>query len=219
MTLIFSKTSKKIKCKVILLSVMLFALINAVSYLLFPDITYSYYQSVLGKLVIQGSPILRSGGIANPSLFFLIRNVSRKLFCENHIVSFSVYTLFVGCVVAFFIGYVLKKDRDFVKVFSLGVISFFLVYPSFHQYSFTFVLLPVYFLTKDFDLRNKFLTVLIISAVPLTTLLKLFTNVFLYGRRDDSYFANMLNYSQSLCLLAFFMFFLVRDFFDGKRTQ
>jgi hypothetical protein len=103
---VFSKKPNQVKWKVILLSVMLFILVSGISYFLFPDITYSYYQSVLGKLVIQGSPILRSGGIVNPSLFFLIRDVSRNLFCESHIVSFGIYTLFVGCVVVFFIGYV-----------------------------------------------------------------------------------------------------------------
>ena len=98
---IFLKTSKQGKWRIILFSVMLFVLISAVSYFLFPDITYSYYQSVLGKLGGEGSPIHESGGIVNPSLFFLIRNVSRKLFCESYVVSFSIYTLFVGCVIAF----------------------------------------------------------------------------------------------------------------------
>lgn len=214
---VFSKKPNSVKWKVILLSVMLFVLFSVVSYFLFPDITYSYYHSVLGKLGGEGSPIHESVGIVNPSLFFLIRNVSRKLFCESHVVSFSIYSLFVGCVIAFFSKYVLKKDRDFVKIFSLGVISFFLVFPRTSPYSFTFVLLPVYFLAKEFDLMNKFLTVLIVSAVPLITLLKLVTNVFIYGRKDYSCFAKMLNYSQSTCLLLFFVFFLVRDYFDSKR--
>lgn len=214
---IFLKTSKQGKWRIILFSVMLFVLISVASYFLFPDITYSYYQSVLGKLGGEGSPIHESGGIVNPSLFFLIRNVSRRLFCESYVVSFSIYTLFVGCVIAFFNRYVLKKDRDFVKIFSLGVISFFLVFPRTSPYSFAFVLLPVYFLIKEFDLRNKFLTVLVVSAVPLITLLKLVTNVFVYGRRDDSYFTKVLSYSQSICLLVFFVFFLVRDYFDSKR--
>jgi len=214
---VFSKKSNSFKWKVVLLSVILFVLISATSYFLFPDITYPYYQSLIGNLGVEGGLFLKSGGIINPSLFFLIRDISRKLFCESHIASLSIYTLFVGGVIALFIRYVLEKDRDFVKIFSLGVIAFFLVFPRSSPYSFTFVLLPVYFLAKEFDMRNKFLTVLIVSAVPLITLLKLVTNVFLYGRKDDSYFTKVLNYSQSICLLIFFVFFLVRDYFDSKR--
>src|SRR3990167_8828926 len=59
---IFSGISKSSKLKVLSSGVILFIFFSSLSYILFPDITHSYYLALMGKIGKQISPIHEKGG-------------------------------------------------------------------------------------------------------------------------------------------------------------
>lgn len=200
---IFARLSKLDKFKIFSIIAASFASINLLSYILFPSLTSSYYLSIMGQMG-QHNPIFEGGGLNNPASFFLIKKISDLLFNHSFMVLLGLYILFVGFIAALLFNYVWRKKRDFVDIFSVGTLAVLIVLPRLKPYSFTFALLPMYFLLKDFDFKNKFWSILLISACPLI--------FYTAGNFLDLSLNLSWNYSQPICLFIFFMFFLTRDY-------
>lgn len=215
---ILSGITKSSRLKVLLFGVLLFIFFSSLSYFLFPDITHSYYLSLMGKLGKQISPIYEKGGISNPSTFYMVKSVSEMLFGNNFIVSLTIYILLIAFIFAIFLDYVLKNDRDFLDILSAWVLFFLIVSPRLKPYSFAFALIPVYFLIKDFTERYKFLAIFIVSVIPL---LRLRLYSFFAASTEPLFILGntIFDYNQSICLLIFFIFTLLYDRFKIKLVK
>ncbi|MCC7212733.1 MAG: DUF2029 domain-containing protein [Candidatus Brocadia sp.] len=214
---IFSGISKYSKLKVVSFGLILFIFFSSLSYVLFPDITHSYYLSLMGKIENQNSPIYENGGIGNPSLFFLVKNIAETLFSNNFTIFLIIYILLIGFVFTLFLNYTLKKNRNFLEILSTGILFFLIVSPRLKPYSFTFALIPVYFLIKDFDVRYKFLSIFIVSVIPLLMLrLHIFASI---AGNVPAFPKALLKYNQSICLLCFFILALTYDSFRNKLVK
>lgn len=214
---IFSGISKFSKFKLMSFGLILFIFLSSLSYILFPDITHSYYLALMGKIENQNSPIYEGGGIGNPSLFFLLKNINETLFSNNFTTFLILYILLIGSVFALFLNYTLKKNRNFPEVLSTGILFFLIASPRLKPYSFTFALIPVYFLIKDFHVRYKFLSIFIVSVIPLLMLrLHIFASII---GNVPTFPKTIVKYHQSICLLCFFIFALTYDSFKNKLVK
>ncbi|MFC1646349.1 glycosyltransferase family 87 protein [Candidatus Omnitrophota bacterium] len=206
---IFAKISKLTKFKILSLIIGLFILANLFSYLLFPGITRSCYLSLIGNLGQQYSPIYEEGGWANPALPFLIKDIANNFSNNNYVLFFGLYLIFISFILCFCINYIQRKKRDFVDIFSLGILAFMLILPRLKPYSFTWALLPIYFLIKDLNVKKKILFVLIVSVFPLIIVFWKASHIF-FGISYKEFF----DYVQIHSLFLFFIVFLVTDYFN-----
>ena len=194
---LFADTARGNRYKIFLLIPAIFILLHTISYALFPGISSTYFLILSGKIPGQYNPMNEGGLQCNPALFCLINDIACKLFISNRIIFLGMYGLFVSFVFLLFLYYALKKQRGFLEVFCVGVLSFLLIFPRLKPYSFTLALVPIYFLIKEWNLKDLIFPILLISAFP--TLSLIINNI---------YPSILFEYAQSISLLIFYMFFI-----------
>lgn len=205
---LFTKESKKEKTKTFLLTTVFLAVVHLLSFLLFPQIMPTYLLSLIGKAGLQHNPIYESGGIKNPSLLFLIKELSRVFFNENTTAFIIIYILSTLLVLFLFYIYIKRKRRKFLHTFSFGILAIMTILPQLKPYSFTFALLPIYFLIKNFKLIDKIASLFIVSILPLV--------ILIFGYSSSSI---IWNYSQLICLFTLVIFILLKESFKrGKES-
>jgi len=222
------------RLKLIILSFAAFALVNLSSYILFPDITDSYYQSVAGMLDSQHSPvkeILEGGSMANPAPVLGMKTISNLLFGETIAPLVILEITYVGFIGFTFFNYTLRRNHDFLCIFSLGVLSILLIMPRLQAYSFVFALIPMYLLMTNFSLKDKFVALLIVSVTPLISILICMletyksTDIGLFWQQgaimaddpDTSLLGSLTCYGQGASLLIFYVYYLIRSHSFGFR--
>ncbi len=217
------KTDKIKLCSVLLIS---FGIVHLISYLAYPEITASYYDQVIGRIDSQHTPINEAteGSIANPSLVLGVKTLSSLLF-NNNVISLVILEIIYVAFIAFsFTHYLNRQKGNFLNIFCIGTLAILLISPRLQLYSFVFALIPVYFLIKDFDLKNKFIFLFIISAFPLifmlTSMMTAFHSTDPANFIEESIFADDTNlplvsritcYGQGISLLIFYIYFLIKD--------
>lgn len=207
---IFLKTSRLKKLKTLSFLLIIFVFINFSSYVFYPKIISSYYFSVTGKIDNQNSPLNEIGDFSNPSSLFFFKELFSRLFGLNNLISFAFFILFLALVILLF--FIIRGQRiGNLDLFSFGILSILLMLPRLKPYSFTLALLPIYFLTKDFDYKGKFWTITMASLLPL--LLAMFSYFLKLFRLDSGFYDQILflsSYRQLFCLFALFVYILKR---------
>jgi hypothetical protein len=197
---IFTRASRLNKIKIFGLMVFLFAIIHILSYILYPNLSKTYFWRVQTNENIFEI----FGKQASPALFLLFKDISYLFFADYLLYTFILYFLFIGFVGILFLTYIQKQNRKFLEIFSLSTIAIMIILPRLKPYSFVYALLPVYFLIKDSDYKVKFYTLMIISAFPLV--FRITSCVFI-----DLYSNIFFKYHQPLSLFFFFIYFLILD--------
>lgn len=192
----------------------LFVLISGLSYVLHPNISSTYYLSITGHFDQQHSPLYETGGVTNPSSLTLIRAFLERLLPNYMGLSILLYVLFIAVIIVMFYIFLSRGDRNFLEIFSIGVLAIMLILPRLKPFSFVFALLPLYFLTKNLDYKHKTLLILLASALPL---------VFYFSGDSWRLFwspnllvSGLWNYNQLLLLIAVFAFLIWT--YSGKAT-
>jgi hypothetical protein len=132
----------------------------------------------------------------------------------NFFIFALLYLSFAGFI-AWLFFYYMRREKQFLKVFSMCILALLIVMPRLKPHSFVFALLPIYFLTKDLDLKEKFITLLVVSVSPLiflvlTPVIELSRNIILRA---------VWHYNLFFSLLAFFMLFLIKDRLAEKKEK
>lgn len=215
---IFLRSSKRNKAKVLSFVLIGFVLLNALSYFAFPSVISSYYLALMGKIENPHNHLKEEGGARNPSAFLFFKQFSQRLFGPNNAIYLVFFILFIVVVFALFSRYAMNKERSFLEAFSLGVLAILLVLPRLKPYSFTLALIPILFLTRDFDYKNKFYTILLASLIPLTfhglnRFLVYFPENFLWLSTQLQF---LLSYTDLFCLFAIFLFIQIRFYSSSQ---
>ena len=157
---------------IILTSVAVLGIIFLGSFLAAPSLFNEYLNTVQSG---TNNPFLEGGGkdvpvsyfINTPSPYWLIDQLLKPLGLMDtpvFIALSAIYAIFIG-----FLWYLFyKKNNAFeMEMIAFSVISIFLILPRLKPYYFTFVLIPIFILTKKYGISYKLATLSLVSLVPL----------------------------------------------------
>lgn len=185
-----------------------FLLTSLVSYLLFSGITETYYQAISGQLD-QHTPIQEQGSEGyNYALVFLFKEVVDNFFPGLGIAGVALFFL----VAISFLFSVFIKHQKLIKHererFSLSFLYLFFLLPRLKAYFFILAVIPIYFLIKDLNNKEKLVSVFIVSFAPLvSTFLKMFTENFI------------LPYDQTLSLITLLVYLFLLQKRSAEKTK
>ncbi|MCP4351394.1 MAG: DUF2029 domain-containing protein [Desulfobacterales bacterium] len=164
---VFMKIPLKKKITLLLFLCAAFFLIHTISYTLFPGISRSYYSSLMGNIPDQHAPIKETGGIGNSSLYFFIQANVMKYAPNVPFLPRCLYLLSVTAIsVCFWRFFSANKHISSIEIFSYGLLAVIIFLPRLKPYSFTSAILPVYFLTRKWEYKKKFMVIVIVSLLP-----------------------------------------------------
>ncbi len=164
---IFLKQSLRAKMRLILMLSLGFAVVFGASLVLYPQLSVSNYLALRGKIEGQPSPSDEIGGSSNPSSFLFIREIGERFLGTDQTFPLAVFIIYAAFILWCLIRDSRRKDLDFATLFSIGTLAILLLLPRLKPYSLTLALIPVYFLMKDMDYRQKLWGLFIVGLLPL----------------------------------------------------
>lgn len=173
------------KLKLIVTPFLVIGLIFALTFIAIP-VTFSQY--IAGMVEGTSNPYWEGAGghipvsyyINVPGPYWLINQILKSVGLHDSPVFLGLSILYIILVgYAWYIFY--KKNRDDeLAVFSYTIFTLFLLLPRLKPYNFTIILVPLFILTKDYDLRRKTVILFLASCVPLSMFLtyRISANIF-----------------------------------------
>jgi hypothetical protein len=164
---IFLRKSVRSRIKSLIVLLVAFFVIGGSSLVFFPRLTLSSLGALTGRIDGQHSPADEMSGSSNPSSFLFLKDAGERLFGAVPAVPAVLFAAYAGFFIWCFIRDARRKDRDFAALFSIGTLAILLLLPRLKPYSLTLALIPVYFLMKDIDYRQKLRGLFIVGFLPL----------------------------------------------------
>lgn len=196
----------------IILSIGVVSGLFLVSYCLNPSFLVSY----IGTLRGSSSPFFETGGWNTPTPYLMFNALLKSVSPRN------IFPLvIVSCVYIFLIlyatwTYYLKHKDDTLKMYSLVMLSIFMILPRIKPYNFIILIIPLYFLFKDCSYRIKSLALVVISLYP----------IFIWiGRSPDLNISGfglpfLLGvYTQAYSLILIFLVVILYDYFTTASNE
>ncbi len=207
----FVWADRVVRLRSLIALILSFALIVSFNAILFRDEVMAFSSTVIGVL----SRPSEHGGLNNPATFFLIKELSERLF-DGPFPVLLFYGLLTVLIAILFVFFLMAEDTEgFVRLFSMSVLGLMLIMPRLKPYDFALALVPAYFLIKDLGATQMFISLLLVSVGPAAVrILQMFVapNEVLGSGMDL-----LLAYGQTLFLLMFYTYMVgVRVRESGK---
>jgi hypothetical protein len=133
-----------------------------VSYCINPSFLFSYIDSLLGS----NSPFIVGNGWNAPIPYCLFNDLLKSISPGNIIPTVIISCIYIGIILFVTWNYYQKHHHDPLKVYSLAMLSVFMILPRIMPYNFIILVVPIYFLFKDCTYRIKSLVLGVISLLP-----------------------------------------------------
>jgi len=182
----------------ILLSIGVIAAIFLITWWINPSLFVSYIENIRGST----SPLLDESGRTTPTPFLmfgvLLNPINGGITIPMIFVSVFYVSLIIGAS-----WFVLRKNqKNPLLIYSFVTLSIFMILPRTKPYDFIILVLPLYFLFKNYGYKIKILALAVISLLPLSV-----WYYFLIDRTQPiSYLAYLVyQYSQTFSLFLVFI--------------
>jgi hypothetical protein len=193
------------RAKYILLSIGVIAVIFLITWLLTPSLLGSYIENVLGIK----SPMYEKFDYTTPAPFLMFGALLKQTNGIS-IPLILVYLIYI-CLIIGASWFVIKKNQEnTLVVYSFVMLAIFMLLPRIKPYDFIILVLPLYFLFRDYNYKVKILVFTVISLVPLFFLyypfiIRFYTEIFNTRLEFLSLLLFMIwNYAQTVCLFLIF---------------
>lgn len=174
--------------------------ILVLSYIVNPSLMQSFIQSLTGST----SQIYDSGGMANPTPYLMFGYIVNGLNLNGLIFTAIFSLIYIGLVIVATYFFVKKNQNDVFKTYCLVFLSLFMLLPRIKPYAFIMLIVPLYFLVKDYSYKAKILVFSGISLFPLFVYLNYWVNPKLVP--------DIVNlYAQAMSLFFIFGFIVLYD--------
>lgn len=174
--------------------------ILVLSFIVNPPLMQSFIQS----LTASTSAIHDSGGMATPLPYLMFGDIAKGLYLGSPVFS-AILSIMYICLVIGAANYFIKKNQEnLLKIYSFVFLSIFMLLPRIKPYYFIMLVVPLYFLVKDYSYKAKLLVFTGISLFPLFVYLNYWVNPKLVP--------DMVNlYAQTMSLFFIFGFIILYD--------
>jgi len=157
------KRSLADRLKYILISMGVLAAIFLGSFFLNPPFFISY----LGTIGGSSSPLYDTAGYNTPTPFSMFGDLLNRANIGG-LLPMIVVSLAYICIIGGAAWYCIRKNQENdLKIYSISLFSLFMILPRIKPYDFIILVVPLYFLFKDYSYRMKMLIFAAISLLPL----------------------------------------------------
>jgi hypothetical protein len=187
----------------IVLSIGVALVLFLVSYCINPSLLVSYISTVKG----DAGPFNETGGWNIPTPYLMFKDHLNSVFPGNALPWVIVSCVYIGIIMYATWNYYLKHNEDTLKIYSLVVLSIFMILPRIKPYDFIILVVPLYILFKDCSYRVKSLVLAVISLLPF----------FIWyspslGISDDNLPFLLGSYVQAYSLILVFLIVILQDY-------
>lgn len=204
---IFVKGSLQEKFKLVGISCGTFGAIFLATFIITPQLMRSYIFELTDP--ITSAPLYSGGGMDQPTWYLMLKYIGEGI---HPVVGIILILIYICLVITLAYYFIIKNQNDALKVYSIGFLSLFMLYPRIKPYIFVMVVAPLYFLMKDYDYKIKLLVFLVISLFPMFVYLNYWMNPKLVP--------NIVNlYSQTMSLIVIFGFIVLYDLFKSRNSE
>lgn len=160
------KTSWRERGTVILISLGVFAATLFLSYCLAPDLFLSYVRIMSSP----ASPVKETGSSSTPTSWYLVKSLAECAGVRAPLFTGLALVCFAGAILSALAVFIRKNRGDMVAVYAYVFLVIFLLMPRAKPYYFAMLIVPVYILIRDADIRTKILSVIIVCLLPVSTI-------------------------------------------------
>jgi hypothetical protein len=191
--------------------------LHALSFVLYPDITPSYFLQVLGRIPGQHSPLYEPGGMSTPSSLLLCKDLGALAGLPYQV----LYGLFATGLALLLYAKMRGRRFERMELLSLLVLFCLLLMPRLKPYSFAYALLPAYYLLKRSTFLEKTAALLVLSFVPLILYLVHTTSGHMGAGwvYENAASRTILHYGQLCALFVLFTWYLFRQEQEDNATE
>jgi hypothetical protein len=148
----------------ILLSIIVIAAIFLITWLINPSLFASYIDNLRG----DSSPLLDQSDRNTPTPFLMFGVLLNPINGGITIPMIFVSLVYVSLIIAASWFFYRKNQDNSLLIYSFVVLSIFMILPRTKPYDFIILVLPLYFLFKDYGYKIKILVLAVISLLPLS---------------------------------------------------
>jgi hypothetical protein len=174
-----------------------------VSYCVNPSFFFSY----LGTLKGSSSPFLEPGGMNIPTPYLMFRDLLNSVSSENILPLAIVSCVYIGLILYATWNYYLKHNGDALKLYSLVMLSIFMMLPRIKPYDFIILVVPLYILFKD---CRYWVKTLVLAVISLPSLFIWYSLLFNIDRFNLPFLLG--TYTQAYSLLLIFLVAILQDY-------
>jgi len=138
------------------------------SFFFTPGIFLSYIEMMMGGTPWEGSgaDVPVSFFINTPTSYWMINQICIPLGLQDSMVFFALcvgYAILIGGI--WYLFYKRNRENE-LNIMSFSILGIFLLLPRLKPYYFTIILVPLYFLTKEYTLKRKIVVLFLVSFIP-----------------------------------------------------
>ncbi|WP_321508224.1 glycosyltransferase family 87 protein [uncultured Methanoregula sp.] len=147
----------------IILSMGVVAALFLIGYCINPAFFLTYMDSLLSS----DSMLIQVGGWNAPTPYWLFNDLFKSVTTETILPMLLVSCVYIGLILYATWHYYRNHTTDTLKLYSLGMLSVFMLLPRMMPYNFIILVLPLYFLFRNGSYRMKSLVLAVVSILPL----------------------------------------------------
>jgi hypothetical protein len=167
----------------------------------------SFLLSYTSMMRSSAGPFSYPGGWNEPTPYLMFKDVLNGMFPGNFIPFVIVSCIYVGFILYATLKYYCKNNGDTMKIFSLVMLSIFMILPRIMPYDFIILVVPLYLLFKDGSYRIKSLALAVITLPLFTLMAGSILNHFTFHLTEP-----ILPYVQTYSLILIFIVFIHYDY-------
>lgn len=133
------------------------------SYCINPVFLESYISTLQGS----DSQLIQLDGWNCPTPYGLFYHLIENVSAGNIVPVVLVSAVYIGLILYATWNYYQRHDGDDLKIYSLIMLSVFMILPRMMPYNFIILVIPLYLLFKDCSYRIRFLVLAVVSLLPL----------------------------------------------------
>jgi len=186
---------------------MTFGAIFLASFIITPQLMRSYIFELTDPTT--SAPLYSGGGMDQPTWYLMFKYIANGF---DPILGIILILIYICLVITLAYYFIIKNQNDVLKVYSIGFLSLFMLYPRIKPYIFVMIVVPLYFLMKDYNYKVKLLVFSVISLFPLFVYLNYFINPKLVPE-----IVNL--FAQTMSLIFIFGFIVLYDLYKTPNSE
>lgn len=160
------RTSWRERGAVILTSLGVFTAFLFLSYCITPELFLSFVR-LLGS---SASPVNEAGSSSTPTSWYLVKGLLEAAGIQSPLLTGLVLVCFAGAILTALAVFNRKNRGNTIALYAYVFLVIFLLMPRIKPYYFAMLIVPVYILVRDSDIRTKIATIILVCLLPVSTI-------------------------------------------------
>ena len=158
---IFVKGSLGERLKLMCISCGTFGAIFLATFIVTPQLMRSFIFALTDPST--SAPLYSGGGMDQPTWYLMFNNITSGI---HPIIGIIISIVYVCLVILAAYYFVIKNQNDNLKVYAMGFLAIFMLYPRIKPYIFIMIVASLYFLMMNYNYKMKYPSIFCHLSVP-----------------------------------------------------